>query len=204
MDEVQLSDSAYQHRNIFLTLEGKTKYLTIPFVKSNYISKKFKEIEISDNRWQLDHWNFIQNNYKKHPFYKEIIPHLEIYYTTNFNSLFEAVLLSMNISFDLFGISSKVILQSSLNYDRTKHRGELVAELVKVNKGECYLSGMGGAEYMDKSFFEPSTRVIYNKFIHPIYSQHKMNEFTSGLSCLDALFNLGANTAAQVMRSNIK
>ena len=29
MDEVQLSDSAYQHRNIFLDKEGNEKYLNI-------------------------------------------------------------------------------------------------------------------------------------------------------------------------------
>ncbi|HEY3277770.1 MAG TPA: WbqC family protein, partial [Syntrophorhabdaceae bacterium] len=34
MDEVQLTDAAYQHRNIFLTADGKIKYLTIPFKKT--------------------------------------------------------------------------------------------------------------------------------------------------------------------------
>ena len=39
MDEIQLTDGAYQHRNVFLTADGKVKYLTIPFNKRDYLHR---------------------------------------------------------------------------------------------------------------------------------------------------------------------
>ena len=46
MDEVQLSDSAYQHRNLLLTADGREKFLTIPLVKKEYLKIPLREIQI--------------------------------------------------------------------------------------------------------------------------------------------------------------
>lgn len=59
LDDVQLSDSAFQHRNIFLSNDGKVKYLTIPFVKKEYRNKGFKDLEIADPMWTKNHLNFL-------------------------------------------------------------------------------------------------------------------------------------------------
>lgn len=40
MDEVQLSDRAYQHRNLFLTNTGQQKFLTIGIQKKDIFLKK--------------------------------------------------------------------------------------------------------------------------------------------------------------------
>jgi WbqC-like protein family len=195
MDDVQLSDKAYQHRNIFLTADGQVKFLTIPFVKKDYLSRRFREIEIAQEDWRVKHFNFILNTYRKHSFAREIFPRLELYYATEQTLLCSAVLASMRLSFDLFGISTPMILQSQMQYDRSLRGGDLVYALVRAAGADCYLSGTGARAYLDESLFKDGIMLRYNDFVHPRYAQKGRAEFQPNLSCLDALFNLGIDGA---------
>jgi hypothetical protein len=191
MDEVQLSDSAYQHRNLLLTADGKPKFLTIPFVKKDYLKKPFREIEIASPDWRIKHLNSIRNTYIRHPFAYEIMPAVEQFYATEYRLLADAVVSSMRLSFDLFGIDTRVVLQSAMDYDHALRRGDLVVALVRAARADCYLSGPGARAYLDESAFSGDLRLRYNYFQHPIYPQRGTQEFQAGLACLDALFNLG-------------
>ena len=191
MDEVQLSDSAYQHRNLFLTAEGKVKFLTIPIVRKGYLGRTYEELEIAGDGWRAQHLAFVCNNYGKHPFAAELMPHMERYFAAQYRLLAEAVLASMRLSFDLFGIRTRLLRQSEMNYDRSLRRGELVIALARAAGAHCYLSGAGGRDYLDESAFGPHLALRYNDFRHPQYRQKGAREFTPGLAGVDTLFNLG-------------
>ena len=195
MDEVQLSDDAFQHRNLFLTVDGKKKYLTIPFNKKDYLHRLFKDLEIADQTWNEKHLNFIKNNYRKHPFYKDIIPAVEDILSRKYEKLVDIVVASMRLSFTWFNISTKVIFQSEMAYDRTLRKGELVIALIKAAGADCYLSGIGAQTYLDESEFGQDIKLLYNHFSHPTYKQHSTAAFIPGLACLDAIFNIGIEGA---------
>jgi WbqC-like protein family len=199
MDDVQLSDKAYQHRNIFLTADGKVKFLTIPFIKKDYLKRRYREIEIAQQDWRSNHTNFIWNTYRKHPFASEILPRLESYYSTEHGLLSSAVLASMRLSFELFGIATRVILQSEMEYDESLRAGELVYALARAAGADCYLSGTGARAYLDESVFGDAMTLRYNEFVHPVYAQKGCAEFHPNLSCLDALFNLGIDGARKLL-----
>jgi len=199
MDEVQLSDKAYQHRNIFLTADGKVKYLTIPFVKKDYLNRSLREIQIADDGWRQQHAYFICNTYRKHPFSREVLPLLEQYYSITYGSLFEAVVASMRLAFECFGIATRIVLQSEMQYDRGLRRGELVVALARASGADCYLSGTGAQAYLDESQFKDGLALRYNHFTHPRYPQKGRTQFCSDLSCLDALFNLGTDGARRLL-----
>lgn len=199
MDEVQLSDSAYQHRNLFLTTDGRAKYLSIPFVRKNYLQKRFRDIEIASDDWRERHLSFIKNSYAKHPHAAEVMPHLERYYATQYGSLFEAVMASMELSFALFGIETKVVLQSEMSYDRSLRRGALVVALARAAGARCYLSGEGARAYLDESAFGTELALRYSSFNHPRYPQHGRTDFYPGLAAIDALFNLGISGARTLL-----
>jgi hypothetical protein len=200
MDDVQLSDKAYQHRNIFLTADGKVKFLTIPFVKKDYLTRRYREIEIAQPQWRQDHTNFIWNTYRKHPFAAEILPRLESYYATEYGLLSAAVVASMRLSFELFGIPTRVILQSEMQYDQSLRAGDLVYALARAAGADCYLSGTGARAYLDESLFGDGVKLLYNKeFAHPVYAQKGCAEFHPNLSCLDVLFNLGIDGARKLL-----
>lgn len=200
MDDVQLSDSAYQHRNLFLSADGKIKYLTIPINKKTYRKMALKDLQIADSNWRNDHRNFIENNYRKHPSFNEIFPFLDDYFAKDYLFLIDAVMASMQISLQLFGIKSEVILQSGFQYDEPLKRGELVVDLVKRSGATCYLSGSGAKGYLDESMFSHGLKLRYDEFTHPVYSQMNAKEFVPGLSCLDVLFNLGVRGAQSLIQ----
>lgn len=51
-NSVQLTDNAYQNRNIFLSNQIKEHLLTIPISKKNYLTKTIDKLEVIDNRWK--------------------------------------------------------------------------------------------------------------------------------------------------------
>lgn len=201
LDEVQLSDSAFQHRNQFLTNDGKVKYLTIPFVKQNYLETPFKELKIADSSWGITHRNFLLNNYRKHLFFDQIYPEIEPLFSRQAIYLIDVVITSMNISMALFGIETQMIMQSRVNYNREAKKGDLVMQLLKATNAKKYLSGRGAQAYQDDSVFESEGIALeYVDFSHPVYPQKNSKEFIPGLSCLDLLFNVGAKDAGLLLR----
>ena len=202
MDDVQLSDSSYQHRNLLLTADGKVKFLTIPIVRKDYLVRRFREIEIARDDWLASHINFIRNTYGRHPFAGDILPPLERFFAVRYRLLAEAVMASMRLSFELFGITPRLILQSEMDYDRSLRRGELVVALARAAGAHCYLSGAGARAYLDETAFGADLTLRYNDFQHPRYPQKGTVVFEPGLACLDALFNLGAEGARALLRAN--
>jgi hypothetical protein len=197
LDDVQLSDSAFQHRNQFLTNDGKVKFLTIPFVKQNYLGMSFKDLKISDPSWGVKHRNFLLNNYKKHEYFNQVYPKIEFIFFKDYTYLIDLVMDSMNVSMAMFGIKDQVILQSEIGYNGEAKKGDLVLQLLKATNAQHYLSGRGAQAYQDDSVFEAEGIVLeYVNFSHPVYPQKNSQEFVSGLSCLDLLFNIGADDAS--------
>ena len=193
MDEVQLADRAFQHRNIFLTKEGGTKYLSIPFQKKGYRDLKIRELKLNENiNWQKENLDFIEVNYKKHLFFDEVYDEVKVLYSKKYQTVFEVLHETTLLVFSMLEIKTELILQSSLDYKRDVTKGDLILEMIKAVGANCYLSGIGAKAYMDESLFEKEgIKIVYQEFDHPIYSQKNSKEFVSGLNCLDLLFNLG-------------
>lgn len=199
MDEVQLSDSAFQNRNIFLSADGKTKYLTIGFNKKGYMSRRFCDLEISQPDWQEKHINTLKAYYGKHPFFSEVLPVIEPVFRNKYTFLVEPVVESMRISMQLLGIPTRIISQHELDYDRATRKNDLVLALVKSAGADVYLAGTGSKAYMQlETFAAQGIKVEFNRSIHPEYPQRNMQKFEPGISCLDLLFNVGIECAREI------
>ncbi|GAB3535544.1 hypothetical protein GCM10027443_24880 [Pontibacter brevis] len=206
MDEVQLADRAYQHRNIFLTTGGSEKYLTVNISKKGYRGKYIKELELSNPDWQKEHFYFIQDNYKKHPFFDEVIEVIQEVYEKDYKFLIDPLYDSMRIALKMFGIRTPVRLMSELDYDRSLKKDDLILELVKQADAKTYLSGTGALKYMDTDRYEQEgIKIEVQEFSHPHYPQlNSPDEFKPGISCLDMLFNIGIKEASAVLQETSK
>ena len=203
LDQVQLSDSAFQHRNQFLSNEGKVIYLTIPFVKQNYLKLPFSALNIADTTWQTRHRQFLHNNYKKHRFFDQIYPKIQPVFDCKSVYLLDAVMLSMTISMELLRIPTRLILQSQLDYPAESKKSELVLNLLQAAKARRYLSGTGAQAYQeDSAFTAAGIGLHYQHFTHPVYPQKNTTQFIPGLSCLDLLFNIGADAASLLLTTH--
>lgn len=204
MDDVQLSDSAYQNRNIFLTNTGKIKYLNINIVKKGYRDKPLRNLEISNPYWQNEHLNFLNANYRKHQYFKEVFEMIASFYEKPFKSLGEILFSNVLLTLNLFGIETKVIKQSDLSYNKDAHKGRLVIELIKAVGYTTYYSGKGATSYISEDeFTKENIKLIYQQFTHPVYPQtNSPKEFVLGLSCLDFLFNCGIDKAKNLFNKS--
>jgi hypothetical protein len=199
MDEVQLSDSAFQNRNIFLSPDGKTKYLTIGFNKINYFSRRFCDLEIVQTDWQEKHLNTLKAYYGKHRFYAEVLPFIEPVFSNAYTLLVDPVVESMRISMQLLEIPTRVINQHELDYDRATRKNDLVLTLVQAAEADVYLAGTGSKAYMQlETFTACGIQVRFNHFAHPEYQQRNMQKFEPGISCLDLLFNEGIERSREI------
>ncbi len=202
MDEVQLSDSAFQNRTQLLSNIGKERFLTIPIEKKGYQSKFISEIVIADPQWTTDHWNFISNNYKSHVHFAAIANEIELALKSKTKMLVDVLIHSMKILIEFLDINVQVIRQSELDYDRSKRKSELVIELLRAAGASCYISGTGAKDYQNELDFQKAgIELRYQEFKHPIYSQKNTNEFIPGMSAIDLLMNLGAHESAKLLRT---
>jgi len=199
MDEVQLSDSSFQNRNIFLSSDGKTKYLTIGFNRDGYMSRRFCDLEISQTDWQDRHMNTLKAYYGKHRFFSEVQAFIEPIFRNSYTFLVEPVVESMRISMQLLDLPTGMMSQHELAYDRTTKKNDLVLALVKSAGADVYLAGTGSKSYMQvDTFAEQGIQVEFNHFVHPEYPQRNMQKFEPGISCLDLLFNVGVERAREI------
>jgi hypothetical protein len=200
MDEVQLSDSAFQNRNIFLTPDRKVKYLTIGFIKKGYTFKRFCDLDFaSPEKWQVQHANALVAYYGKHKFFSEIWERIESIFTKKYSLLSEPIIDSMVTSLDMLNIKTKIIYQSEIKYDRNAKKNDLVLLLVKASGADVYLAGEGSRNYLQIPTFEQENiSVKWNRFQHPQYPQKYGNTFQPGLSCLDLLFNMGIENSCEI------
>lgn len=202
LDDVQLADRAYQHRNIFLTNDGKEKMLTVSINKKGYRDLPLKDILLnSDMPWQTDHLNFIRNNYNKHPYYKEVLEQVMPVFEKKYSTLGEVLTDVTMLCAEMFGLQAKILLQSELPYDKEAKKSDLMLNLSKLSGCDTYMSGQGAKEYMqDDVFANEGISVIYQEFSHPKYKQMSTGSeenFMPGMGCLDLLFNVGVDQSKE-------
>ena len=199
MDDVQLADRAYQHRNIFLDKEGSIRYLTIPINKKGYRKKSIKELSIANSEWQKQHVNFLKINYGRHLYFDQVYCNIKNIYKRKYDFLIDVLVDSMRVVLQMFSIDTKVVMQSDIAYDKSKKKNDLIISLVQALNAQIYLSGFGARDYIvKKDFQKKNIKLMFNIFKHPTYYQVNSPTFVFGLSSLDILFNLGIEESIKI------
>lgn len=205
MDNVQIADSSYMYRHQLMTNNGGQKYITIPFEKNDYKSKKYKDICINNNiNWQEQHSRFIFENYRKSKYYSEVFDLISPIFKKEYHYLCDVCIETTLILTKMFGIKTEIIKQSDLHYDESSKKNELVLELCLAVNASEYLSGAGAKKYMDVLSFENTgVWVKFQNYVQPEYSQISSNVFVRGLSSLDMLFSIGIEESNKLFWENV-
>ncbi len=206
LDEVQLVDGSPMLRNKFLNVNGMEAMLSLSVCKKGRLEKETKDIVLFEiERVQKRHKKFLEYNYKRTPFFNEIMEHIEPIFCKKYHYLVEINVDTICLLKDMLGITTKLIYQSQLSYDKEGRKSDLLISLCQAVKADIYLSGNGARKYMDvESFERKGIKVIYQNFAHPVYQQTGTEEFVSNLSALDMLFQVGINRGRDIFWENVQ
>lgn len=192
-DDMQYTKRDWRNRNKLITSQGP-KWLSIPVeVKGKYF-QKINETKIADKNWGISHWNFIEANYKKTPYFNEYKNYFkEIYLNPSYIYLSEVNLAFIKKILILLNIKIEIIDSSKFEL-----RGDKTEKLVNICKDLNafeYFTGPAAKNYMNETLFEANNIKInyYNYSGYPEYKQ-QWNNFDHAVSILDMFFNLGHET----------
>ena len=190
LDDVQIIKTGASYTNrVAINIANESKFITIPIKRGSGV-QNINQTEFVNEKWKKKVIGTLQANYAKAPFFQE-----------NRELIFELIdfkadsLAEYNIHFietisNRLELNTKFIKSSTLNI-KTKSTQRLVDIIKKVN-ADIYLSGEGGDKYQEHDIYKKSDITIkYNKLPKFEYPQIKTEEFISGLSIIDAIFNIG-------------
>lgn len=205
LDEVQLTDRSPMVRNKFLQVDGTEITIGLSVKKHGYREKAVKEIELAEReKVQEKHRRFFQLNYNKTKGYKEVYPLIQHIFEKKYEKLIDIEMDTVNIIRELLGITTPLLYQSSLKYDKESKKSDLMLSLCESAGASVYLSGQGAKKYMvDDQFLAKGIEVEYQIFNHPIYVQAGVSDFVPNLSAIDLLMQMGVEDARKVFWENV-
>lgn len=199
LDHVQFvhGNNSWTHRDKIKTAQGE-KWLTVS-VKKTSMHTPINEVELSvDTQWKEKNLGLLKENYRKSPYYDEIMPAILNLYSRDFRLLREFNMASIEILMNFFDISIPWDWSSNLSPEGAKN--EMLVDILQKVSATHYLSGTGARDYFSPIPFERAgIEVIWQNFIHPEYKQ-LFGEFIPFLSSIDLLFNHGIVESRKILR----
>jgi len=188
LDDALHSKSSFTNRNKVKTREG-IKLLSVPL--STKEAKINELIICNDQKWQSNHWNIIENSYRKAPHWEEYSAYFrEILAKKSWTYLCELNIALIWLLKGILGIKTEIVTSSMLKI--SNHTGsERNLAICKYLGADVYLSGEGARSYNDEEAFErEGIKLDYTAFRHPVYHQ-LWGDFVASLSIIDLVFNEG-------------
>lgn len=190
-DDVKFTKNDWRNRNKIKTPDG-LKWITIPCGWKSH--KLICEIDLPDANWQNKHWNLIEENYFRAPYFNLYKKFFEnIYLNKKWKNLSELNQhLIKNISLKFLNIKTQ--FDDSRNYNiQGKGEDRLINLLKKVNATK-YISGPSAKAYISNNRFisEGIHLEWMNYDNYPEYPQ-LYPPFQHAVSIIDILFNTGLN-----------
>lgn len=197
-DDVEFSKKGrWHHRDKIKSPQGPV-WLRLP-VATPRSHQLILETQLQDDRdtWVEAHLDRLRQYYQKAPAFAEQIAAVEHLYRTAPNDLTGFNVAFIRHMLTIFDLSVDIQFSSALGCAGTRN-GRLI-EIVKAVGGTHYLSGTGAVNYLEPDMFREAGVILeIQEFQHPVYPQ-LFGAFEPYLSCLDILFNCGAD-AARILR----
>ena len=200
LDNVQFKKNEWQNRNKIRTPQGWI-WLTVPVI--HYFGQKIDEVKINNTvNWRKKHLQTLQTYYGRAPFFKLYFEKLENLYQFEWQNLAQFNITAIRLLMSLIGIDTPTIIASeikALNQNSQISAAERLIIATKAVGADCYLSGIGGCNYLQPELFAKNDiKLKFQSFEHPVYRQ-MTNDFLPNMSVLDLLFNEGqrANSIIQ-------
>jgi hypothetical protein len=175
----------------------KSQYLSVPLgIKQISIKQLMMP---ADNQWKVKVLNIIKESYRSSNHFDEVYDDIEelLMYEYEYFSDYSINIIRFLVS--KLHIDTELHIDTDFNQDFGVSNQRNIALCKKVG-GDIYLSGSGAKVYnINKLYGENSIELIYQDYIAPTYTQVS-NEFVSGLSIIDVLFNCGFERTEKLLK----
>lgn len=198
LDHVQYIKGGWQNRDKIKTPEG-VKWLTVPLqIKGNTFSP-YNRVLVSNNAdWRMQHLVTIRRCYRSAAYFDEVYEIIENAYAKRCDLMIDFNLGLLRLLMDMFDVHPPLVFSSELNPQEKSN--DMIVDILKKVGAETYLSGVGAKDYFDeRPFREASIEVIWQSFVHPVYTQ-LYGDFVPYLSSIDMLFNCGIDKSREMLR----
>ena len=192
LDNVQFSKDSFDNRNRIKTQNG-VEWITVPLQRPVF-GKKLNQVSITyDSDWIKAHSNLIFENYESAPYFPSYWYEIEKIINKKFTLLIDLNYHLINYFLKILKISTQTVKSSDFLISKTKT--ERLVEICSQLNATCYISGVGGKNYIDESLFKKSNiKLMYENFSHPKYNQ-LYGDFIKNMSIIDLLLNEGPNSS---------
>ncbi len=190
LDTVQYKKNEYQNRNLIKGPRGP-QWLSVPVLYR--FGQRIGEVRINDTvPWARKHLAALVSYYGRAPFFNRYFGDFEKLLAGAYAGISELNIAASKLIARLLGIKTALSVASELP-PVDEQRDRRLVEIVTLLGGDTYLSGAGGAGYIDENVFkEGGVRLTFQEFHAPVYPQ-LFGAFAPNLSAIDLIFNVGPN-----------
>jgi hypothetical protein len=191
-DTTQFKKNDWQNRNKICTSKG-WEWITVPVVHE--FGLNINEIKIDKpERSLIKNWRALQTNYGRAPYFKKYSSALEEIYSSKYEFINDLNCGLISAIAGFLGLQTKFIRSSGLPEITTKSTQALI-DLTKSAGADTYIAGGEGINYMDMDLWNSTgLKIMFQKYIHPVYKQFNSDTFQSYMCVLDLLFNCGEDS----------
>lgn len=189
-DDMQYTKGDWRNRNRIKTPAG-LQWLSIPVQVKGKFLQKINEAEVQDKFWRRKHWQSIEKNYAKAPFFKEYSPILEALYLSGTDHQLSRINYSfLKIVTGFLEITTQ--FKWSSEFELYGDKSQKLLNICKDLRATHYISGPSAHNYLQEDLFNQNgIEVIWMDFSgYPEYPQ-LFGPFEHAVSILDLLFNTG-------------
>jgi hypothetical protein len=194
LDSVQYTKNSFINRSRIKTQAG-AHWLTVPVWTSAKFGQTIDQVQtVPDTDWRRKHLHALKSHYGRAPHFREVFDVLHIQYSAigARTSLADFNISMIRAISSYLGLEPKLIRARDLVAEGNST--ELLVNICRELKADCYLAGAGAPKYQeDEQFASAGIRVDYSKFRIKPYEQ-LWGPFLGGLSVVDALMNCGRLT----------
>jgi hypothetical protein len=203
LDDFQFSVQSRHQRNRLFVNKGQVDWYSVPILKSESFKSPLNQTIINESTtWREKMWKRIQQNYSKTPYYPQIAPLVEKWLLEKSKSLAAQNIAFTKIVCDLLELKREFRLSSQ--HPSEQPRSQRVLELLHWCQAKRYYCARGSFAYMleDAVFPVDDIEVLFQDFQPKAYNQRgAVDSFVPNLSVLDALFNVGPEQTAELIRN---
>jgi hypothetical protein len=200
LDTVQFERRGYTHRVRIAGPDGQPLWITQNISKRPMQDYWVKDVVFSDTYWTEKHLKTLRTVYRRTPHFQETMSMIEHAFQSDLASMSAFNGSLIRTLCNALKITTRIVDASGIDIPAVSSPSERIALITNQLRGTHYVSGAGAKSYNDAEVFERfGVELTYNRFVVMPYPQ-RQRPFCAGLSIVDALFNVGPEGVASLLR----